>query len=665
MAQLELLEETQIIPDVELDPGIYLLPSEDKGVIDRVTELLLEEKEIAIDIETYGEGKIDGLLFRRGKIRTIQIGFRSGEVAILDMKAQEQWHDRQQLLQLVFDSLESPDIVKIFHNGYFECSWLNYHYGLKVRNTRDTFLLSKLLWIGIKQIRHSLKACCERYLEEGVDKTEQTSDWGKPKLSNRQLNYAAKDVRVLFPLLDKLKEAIAKERLDTPARIECACVPIYAEMGVRGFAVDIDLLKKGIEQHKAAIEETVKPFYAAFNVPITSASKTLVPLLNQKLSGLGVKLTSTADEELQYYQHVPSIRAIMLYRSLKKGLDFFTATLENATEGNGRAHSSFTQIGTICGRSSSGKPTKKATNRDGINLQNIIKPYPGKEFKAFNFVNPRSCFVASPGKVLIVSDFATCHFRFAAEMTGDRALVEAYRENQDLHSITGSEIAALKGKTYTWQDLKKLAKADDPFCKLMRNSAKAVGFGSLNYQGGGTLQNSLKEAGIDAEVEYCKEMIRAWRRKFPTVYSYQWELVRQANKHDLKLGDLHYGKARTMTSRIQWLPKYPNDYRNGELSVKINDACAAAWQGAEADVKKLALILVQKEFDLNPHWGAEIVNDVHDEIVAEALNEHAEAAGKALLEAMDRAMATWVKSIPVNEPGIKPKDLICSNWSEK
>jgi ribonuclease D len=109
-------------------------------------------------------------------------------------------HDRLTRLGF-FDTLkttvESPAIWTVMHNGLFELCWLGHKYGIKAWRCADTMLLSQLLWAGIEAYRHSLKAVGER-LGISIDKEQQRSDWGWP-LSNEQINYAANDVRVLFP----------------------------------------------------------------------------------------------------------------------------------------------------------------------------------------------------------------------------------------------------------------------------------------------------------------------------------------------------------------------------------------------------------------------------------------------------------------------------------
>ncbi len=184
---------------------------------------------LAIDIETYGHASMNEL----GQIRLIQIGTGS-ESYIFDMLVT----GFPAFLKPLF---ANPEITKIFHYGIFDMSHLIHHYHAEFQNTFCTYLAARILSTGLK-IGNSLKAVVKRYLDEDLDKEQQTSDWSGD-ITASQLSYAAKDVEILLPLHRKLSEILEEKKLRHIARLEFGLQRIQAHLMANGLPVNKTIIE--------------------------------------------------------------------------------------------------------------------------------------------------------------------------------------------------------------------------------------------------------------------------------------------------------------------------------------------------------------------------------------------------------------------------------------
>ncbi|NOY22492.1 MAG: ribonuclease D [Acidobacteria bacterium] len=184
---------------------------------------------LAVDIETYGHASMNEL----GQIRLIQVGTDS-ECYIFDMLIT----GFPVFLKPIFNN---PEITKIFHYGIFDMSHLTHHYHVEFQNTFCTYLASRVLSTGLK-VRNSLKAVVKRYLDEDLDKEEQSSDWSGD-INAGQLSYAARDVEVLLPLHRKLEGILEEKKLQHIARLECGLQWMQAQMMAHGLPVSRDTIE--------------------------------------------------------------------------------------------------------------------------------------------------------------------------------------------------------------------------------------------------------------------------------------------------------------------------------------------------------------------------------------------------------------------------------------
>ena len=174
-------------------------------------------------------------------IETTALSPRDGTVRLLQLATPEE--------TFVIDVFEVPDLspleevlesgpVKTLHNAKFDFQFLQARHGISLSPVFDTMLAAQVLSGGNYAASYSLDAVAERYLEEELDKSEQRSDWSG-ELSESQLEYAARDARILVPLRERLAEALEAEELGKISGIEFAAVASIAEMELAGVKLDV------------------------------------------------------------------------------------------------------------------------------------------------------------------------------------------------------------------------------------------------------------------------------------------------------------------------------------------------------------------------------------------------------------------------------------------
>jgi DNA polymerase I-like protein with 3'-5' exonuclease and polymerase domains len=443
---------------------------------------------------------------------------------------------------LMVDTLEHPDykesqffaILKHFsmsperwimmHNAMFDCLCWRVWWGWRVRNVFDTFVASNVHWAGLP-VRHGLGALCERLFIEH-DKEQQLSDWSDPILSPAQINYAARDVEVLFPIAKKLLRYVESTGNTQTLWDEIAFTPALIEMEFNGLPIDLDLLSKYQDEYQKAydyyykeINETWKQLgrkYETLGVvterlDFSVDSKTEVPQFLEDLTG---KKHDKADKQvlLQLAGEYPILGKLSLCRTLKKSIDKFKAIKEGARKHpTGQlvisgAYKQFTrsdendedtkddELGAGTGRTGSGSGSRGAYQAP--NLQNI--PTYDKlpdEIKALGLKSIRECFrvTINPEGMFYIHDLAAAHARIAAKLSGDKLMHEIYSDDLDAHAITVTKLIRFledydpATMQVTVEDVKKAKKSDPatrtPLQQLLinlRNVGKNFYYSNIN-----------------------------------------------------------------------------------------------------------------------------------------------------------------------------------------
>jgi len=299
---------------------------------------------------------------------------------------------------------------------------------------------------------------------------------------------------------------------------------------------------------------------------------------------------------------------ILSYRTLSKLKSTYIDALPKLINPNtGRIHSDFNQHIAATGRLSSSNP----------NLQNIpIRTSRGKEI--------RKAFVPEPGFVLISADYSQIELRVIADMANDKAMKQAFLENEDIHSRTAKEIFHLESLIEVTSD--------------HRRKAKEVNFG-IPY--GVSAYGLASRLGI--ENSEAKAMIKNYFDRFPGVKTFMGDCVVFAKQH---------GYAKTLTGRRRPIPEI-NASNFNIRGFAERTAINSPIQGSAADLIKLAMLKFETEKE-KQELKTKMILQVHDELVFEAPIEEVELAKSIIVNAMESAMTL---SVP-----LKVEAGIGDNW---
>ncbi len=409
-------------------------------------------------------------------------------------------------------------------------------------------------------------------------------------------------VRALSPLSDVLTAEIAaanQEKLLGDMEIPLAIV--LADMERIGFAVDrLGLQKYGeelgrrIDELTAGIAEAVG---YSFNL---NSPKQLAKALFEDLGLPAKKKTksgySTNAEVLESLRNAhPVVGMILDYRTLSKLKSTYCDGLEKEIAEDGRIHTSFNQTETRTGRISSTEP----------NLQNIpVRQELGRELRRF--------FHAREGAVLCDADYSQIELRVLAALSGDETMVNAFNSEEDIHRITAAQVFNVPEEMVT---------------PLMRSQAKAVNFGIVYGIGA----HSLSE---DIHVTYgeAKRYIEQYLAKYGAVAGYMDQLIETANDT---------GYAETLFGRRRPLPELKvSNHMTRAFGERV--ARNMPIQGTAADIIKLAMIRVHERLH-REKLDAQLILQVHDELIVEASEQDAERAAQVLQEEMEAAASLSVR----------------------
>ncbi|MBW4583485.1 MAG: hypothetical protein KME42_28310 [Tildeniella nuda ZEHNDER 1965/U140] len=660
-------QHSLLFADVPLNSGIIYSRTASTRQIAKFIDVWSDATAVAVDIETYGEGEMDGLDPWKGLIRTIQVGLRDGSCLIADLGG---WEDDRATLISRLESLgffaqlkasvESKDQWTVGHNLNFDLQWLIKLYGFKPWKCADTMLLSQIYWAGIEQYRHSLKAVCERLGFE-IDQSQQRSDWGWA-LTNEQLNYAAYDTTVLFKVWQKLGLMCTEQGLSNTCLAEFGALPAFAEMSVYGFPADRTALENITQQYQSAADEIAKPFNATFPGLSVDDNAKLPPAIREKLS---INVDKTDKEALNPHRSHPVISSLLATRSIGAYLDYLAncklAYRDGAIRGGYRQCAPQGR-----GRSTSGK----SNGVPSVNLQN--PPNPSKacpEVAVLHLPPVRSLFRPPAGYKLLVVDYSAAHARIAAETTGDKLFQASYIDDVDVHAIVAAKLSTLADRNWTREQISAIRKQKDAEGKLattLRNIAKNVFYGWLNGAGAKKTAATVEIGGFRCTVEFAQSIIDLLQASFSGVKQYHDRVKRsiRTDKVWFEGCKLPYTWAVGLSGRRVFLPIWEAK-EGGYGGAKPTDAVMVAWMTVEADSIKTAMHQIRLAAEVNPEWGLRLCNINHDELNCLCKEEHAEAAGYAVWLAMQSALAYFVRSIPAYENPYSAESVVCSDWSEK
>ncbi len=415
--------------------------------------------------------------------------------------------------------------------------------------------------------------------------------------------------------LSNLQKQIKEKELQfVYEHIELPLGPVLRRMEKRGVKIDKEFLKELSVEYTKELEKQAKRIYkhagGEFNV---SSPKQLGEVLFDKLGLQTKKKTaggarSTRESELQKLAGVhPIIEDILAYRELSKLLGTYINALPGLLDAQDRVHTRYVQIGAATGRMASLDP----------NLQNIpIKSDLGRRI--------RHAFVASKGMQLVSFDYSQIELRLAAVLSGDKGLIEIFKEGRDVHTEVAARVFGVSAHNVDYEQ---------------RRRAKVINFGLLYGMGVNALQASLGTNRKDAQEFYTQYL-----ETFPRLAEYLDEIKGEAARKGYT--ETLFGRRRYFDGIKSAIPYV----RAGAERMAIN----APLQGTSADIIKLAMLEIDKRLpDI-------LLLQVHDELVFEIPRGKLEEYAPVIKEIMEGVVPEEkLHGVPIVVEGKAGK-----NWGE-
>ena len=378
--------------------------------------------------------------------------------------------------------------------------------------------------------------------------------------------------------------------------IEIPLARVLARMEILGFAVDVEGIRRYGEKLSAEIAELQRSVYDEvgyeFNI---NSPKQLAKALFEDLNLPHGKKTksgySTGAEVLEgLLGFHPAIGKILEYRAVTKLKSTYCDSLIDKVAADGRIHSSFNQTETRTGRISSTEP----------NLQNIpVRTPRGRELRRF--------FKAREGWVLVDADYSQIELRVLAHISGDENMKQAFRDGEDIHTATASQVFRVPINEVT---------------PLMRSRAKAVNFGIVYGIGAFSLS---KDIGVS--VREAKKYIDTYLSHFSSIDSYMKNVIEKARRD---------GYVETLEGRRRYLPELTaSNFNTRSFGERV--ARNAPIQGTAADIIKIAMIRVDERL-AREGLSARLILQVHDELIVEAPAAESMRVAMLLQEEMENAV---------------------------
>jgi DNA polymerase-1 len=559
-----------------------------------------------LDCETAG-----GVDPYRALIRLVQLAIPDRPVAVIDLAA---------IAPADLDPLRSllaGNALKVGHNLKFEWMMLTQAGLPPSRPFFDTYLAYRVLVAGLKR-NFSLESAAARLLGVKLDKTLQKSDWSRT-LTPTQLQYAATDAAILLPLRDTLKQKLKVSKLWETAKLEFACLPAVASMELNGMLLDREQWKVLGTKLCQTRDFLLTQINSQLHRPNPHKQISLLPEFTETinpcspkqvlaaLQAAGIPVNSTNTQTLiPFVDKYPVIQFLLEYRSLSTRISTFTEGLpQHIHPVTGRIHPNWFQIGARSGRFSCREP----------NLTNIPRD---KE--------TRQCFIAAPGYVLLKADYSQIELRIMAKVSGDRRMIAAYSQGEDLHKLTASLV---------------IDKHLDSITEEERQLGKIINFGLIYGMGAKKFRNTAQsEYGLTLTLEKASQ----FRKKFFNSYS-GIKCFHTAIRQQWQKG---IRESRTLGGRRRLWSKDTKPLLNEMLNNPI--------QGLSADIIKLALTLLFKSLQ---GTKAKLICVVHDEILIECPVAEVDSVKVLLERSIVKAGNKFLNPISC---GVEVKEL--DSWGE-
>lgn len=577
----------------DTDYDYQLIDTEDK--INDFLRIILTKEIISLDTETTGTDAMSAEL--------VGMSFSYKENQAFYVPVPQDREEAQKIVDKFKPVFENEKSIKVGQNIKYDMIVLG-NYGVSIKGQMfDTMIAHYVLQ---PELHHGMDYLAEVYLKYDTIKIEELiGAKGKNQRNMRDLSptdiykYACEDADVTL----KLKNILEKE-LETNGvkelfeEIEMPLVPVLAYIERNGVRIDTEALKETSRHFTIRMREIEEEIYKLagmeFNV---SSPKQVGEVLFDRLKIVEkAKKTKTgqyvtSEEVLESLKGKHQIvEKILDYRGLKKLLSTYIDALpELINPKTGRIHTSFNQTVTATGRLSSSNP----------NLQNIpVRDDDGKEI--------RKAFIPDDGCEFFSADYSQIELRIMAHLSEDDNMIEAFREEQDIHAATAAKIYKIN---------------IDEVTREQRSKAKTANFGIIY----GISVFGLAER-LNVDRKEAKELIDGYFENYPKVKAYMDESIRSARDK---------GYIETIFKRKRYLPDINS--RNAVVrGYAERNAINAPIQGSAADIIKVAMIRIYKRF-MDEGIKSKMILQVHDELNFSVLRKEKEKVQQIVISEMEAA----------------------------
>ena len=508
--------------------------------------------------------------------------------------------DKDKVLRKLKPLLEDSSIKKIGQNIKFDFIVL-YKNGIDITSIEDTMLMSYVLDAG--KNRHNMDTLSEIHLNHKTVAFKDVVGSGKKEINFSQVDiekakdYAAEDADITLRLYKKFFKSLKEEKMLNIYEIfEKPMIKILAFMEIQGIKIDYKFLKTLSLKFGKKIDKIQKEVFKISNKEFNIASpKQLGEILYNDLKIADLKKTKKGSfatsasvlEDLAFKGHkFPQL--ILDWRQVSKLKNTYSDSLpEHINPNSKRVHTSFLLAATTTGRLASSDP----------NLQNIpIKSQDGKDI--------RKAFIAEKDHVLISADYNQIEMRILADLADVKELKKAFKNNEDIHSLTASQIFNI--------DIKKVDQDQ-------RRKAKAINFGIIYGISQYGLAKQINVSNYEAE-----EFLKAYFFKFPEIKVYMDQTIKFCRKsgyvnnifgrrsHFININDKNY------------------NVRNFQERAAIN----APIQGSAAEIMRLAMIRLNIKLNEQKKQKSKMLLQIHDELIFETHKDEVKKVSKIIKEEM-------------------------------
>ena len=563
--------------------------------LDKWLKILNEQSVIAVDTETSSLNPLEANLVG------ISFSYESNKACYIPLAHKGIKSLKKELvLKKIKPILEDPSIKKVGQNIKYDFIILKQN-GIEIGPIEDTMLISYTLDAGTN--RHNLDTLSEIHLNHKTISYKELVGTGKNKLNfsdielDKATEYAAEDADVTLRLYNHFKARLDKEKLNKIYEsFEKPMVKLLAKLETNGIKVDDLYLKKLSKKFEEKLRKIEKEIYSIANKEFNIGSpKQLGEIIYNDLKIAKLKKTKKGSlatsasilEDLALTGHkFPKL--ILEWRQVSKLKNTYSDALQDhINKKTKRVHTSFLLAATNTGRLASSDP----------NLQNIpIKSEEGREI--------RKAFIADKKNILVSADYNQIEMRILADMADVKELKKAFKNNEDIHSLTASQVFNVP-----------INKVNDD----LRRKAKTINFGIIY----GITQYGLAKQ-ISVSNQEALDFINSYFKKFPEIKDYMNSTVSFCRKT---------GYVSNIFGRRIHL-RGINDKNFSIRSFQERAAINAPIQGSAADIIRLAMIKINKLIENDKKLQTKMLLQIHDELIFECLEKDKEHVKKNIKEAM-------------------------------